>query len=200
MGTVLIVPGLHGSDENHWQSHWEKTFPDAVRVQQDDWHTPDLERWSSRIVTTVQDRRSVWIVAHSFGVLATVHALQQIAPLVEGVFLVAPADPVKFDLGDTLPRSVLPVPGALVASHSDPWLTWSAAERLADDWYLPVLDAGDAGHINVASGHGPWLQGLRWFEALRRSHSPVRCFTNHLNLQALKDCNNRHRHQVQSGG
>ncbi|HSC75431.1 MAG TPA: alpha/beta hydrolase, partial [Pseudomonadales bacterium] len=115
------------------------------------------------------------IVAHSFGVLATVHALRHIAHQVQGVFLVAPADPAKFGVQDILTRQVLPVRGAaLVASHSDPWLSWSKALQLADDWYLPVLDAGDAGHINVASGHSEWKQGWDWFEALRRRTLDVR--------------------------
>jgi predicted alpha/beta hydrolase family esterase len=174
MGTVLIVPGLNGSDENHWQSHWERRLPDTLRVQQDDWSVPDLALWAGNIVEAARGKTDLWIVAHSFGVLATVHALSQIANQVQGVFLVAPADPHKFGLQSVLTRRVLPVKGALVASHSDPWLSWSAAMQLADDWYLPVLDAGVAGHINVASGHHEWKQGLQWFESLRRSTLDIR--------------------------
>lgn len=174
MSTVLIVPGLNGSDENHWQSHWERRLPDAVRVQQDDWNTLDLVRWSENVVKTARGKKNLWIVAHSFGVLATVHALSQMADQVQGVFLVAPADPHKFGLQGVLTRRVLSVRGALVASHSDPWLSWPAAMQMADDWYLPVLDAGDAGHINVASGHHEWTQGLHWFESLRRSTLDIR--------------------------
>ncbi|HQQ64477.1 MAG TPA: alpha/beta hydrolase [Pseudomonadales bacterium] len=173
MSTILIVPGLNGSGEHHWQTHWERHLPDTVRVQQDDWSHPDLDQWAANVVETAADRKNIWIVAHSFGVLAAVHALQHISTQVEGVFLVAPADPHKFRVQHQLTQQPLPVTGALVASHSDPWLSWQDAQQLADDWYLPVLDAGDAGHINVASGHFVWQQGLIWFESLRRTRLAI---------------------------
>ncbi|WP_043439122.1 alpha/beta hydrolase, partial [Cupriavidus sp. HPC(L)] len=29
---ILTVPGLHGSGPEHWQSRWERRFPDWQRV------------------------------------------------------------------------------------------------------------------------------------------------------------------------
>ncbi|MCW5604631.1 MAG: alpha/beta hydrolase [Burkholderiales bacterium] len=29
---ILIHPGLNGAGPDHWQTHWEQTFPDFVRV------------------------------------------------------------------------------------------------------------------------------------------------------------------------
>jgi uncharacterized protein len=93
---------------------------------------------------------------------------------VRGVLLVAPADPEKFGIDSLLPHSALPVPGLVVGSLTDPWLSWSKAQQWAQRWELPIFCAGDAGHINAESGHGDWdegwelLQHLRQFEQVGR--------------------------------
>lgn len=40
-----------------------------------------------------------------------------------------------------------------------------------------LVDAGQAGHINVASGHGAWPQGRQYLRALRESYTglPLGC-------------------------
>ncbi|MGG2476897.1 alpha/beta hydrolase, partial [Rhizobium sp. BR5] len=43
MCTTLIVPGLNGSDEGHWQRHWLLDDPQAQLVDQEDWHCPVLD-------------------------------------------------------------------------------------------------------------------------------------------------------------
>ncbi len=48
----------------------------------------------------------------------------------------------------------------IVASRSDPFADYGFAERLSAQWGLDLADAGDAGHINAESGHGPWPEGL----------------------------------------
>ena len=58
------------------------------------------------------------------------------------------------------PATPLAVPGVLVASRTDPYAAWSHAENLSALWGLELADAGDAGHINAESGHGPWPEGL----------------------------------------
>ena len=66
---LIIVPGLRGSGEAHWQTWLEGRFEGAVRVEQDDWDTPDLARWSRRIAETVAalGPGPHAIAAHSFG-------------------------------------------------------------------------------------------------------------------------------------
>ncbi len=170
MSTVVFVPGLRNSGPQHWQSLWQRRLPGSLRVEQADWNAPDLEQWSAnveRVLDTVED---CWIVAHSFGCLATMQALGRRFDTdalgnVHGVFLVAPADPDKFGVANRLP-GYLPVPGRLVASLSDPWFTWPRAEEWAARWGLSAICAGDAGHINVESGHGAWWEGWGWFQQL----------------------------------
>lgn len=161
---LLIVPGLHGSGEEHWQTWLERRHHGSVRVAQDDWSTADLERWSARIAATrAAHPVTGWIaVAHSFGSLALVrHLQQQGGEGIAAALLVAPADPHRFGAERALS---LPVPlrdTLLVASRNDPWLTMTAARTWAQVWGVPVLDAGAVGHLNVASGHGPWPLGQR---------------------------------------
>jgi len=82
------------------------------------------------------------------------------------MFLVAPADPEKFGIAPRLPHAPLPVPGLVVGSLSDPWLTWPKAQLWAQRWELPIYCAGDAGHINAQSGHGEWPEGWALLQRL----------------------------------
>jgi predicted alpha/beta hydrolase family esterase len=49
--SVLIVPGLGDSGPEHWQSYWERTRGDCLRVAQRDWETPARSDW----VATLDD-------------------------------------------------------------------------------------------------------------------------------------------------
>ena len=54
-------------------------------------------------------------------------------------------------------------PAHLVASRNDPYCDYQRAEDLAGAWGATFQDAGEAGHINVESGHGPWPEGMMSF-------------------------------------
>jgi len=167
---VLIVPGLHDSGPTHWQTHLEHTSRGAVRVQQHDWAVPEIERWAERIGQTLaRQPRGPWVaVAHSFGCLALARWLQSSAPAacdrddrgddngIRAALLVAPADPLKFGVSESLPCAPLPVASVLVASRSDPWMPFGSAVNWSRAWGSRLVDLGNAGHVNVASGHGPW--------------------------------------------
>jgi predicted alpha/beta hydrolase family esterase len=56
----------------------------------------------------------------------------------------------------------------VVASRNDPYMAFDCAVALARDWGARMVDAGFAGHINVASGHGPWPEGRDLIQALAR--------------------------------
>ena len=64
---------------------------------------------------------------------------------------------------EPVPLVPLPFPSVLVASRNDPFCTPQRAADLAEAWGSEFVDAGDAGHIDVASGHGPWPEGLMRF-------------------------------------
>lgn len=169
MSTTLIVPGLNGSGPDHWQSWWQGEDPEAIRVEQSDWVTPDLAVWAAT-VGEAMDRAvgPLWIVAHSFGCLASVKAAVGRTDRVAGLFLVAPADPLKFKLLEQLPVTPLSVPGLLVASSDDPWMRLMNALWWAERWGFGFHNMGAVGHINPESGFGPWPQGKALFDNFSR--------------------------------
>ncbi len=178
---ILIIPGFQNSGEDHWQSRWERKLPTARRVMQADFDAPDRTGWAGRIVEEVaKATKPVVLVAHSLGVIAVADAAARLsrdgtAGRVAGALLVAPADirrpdvpqPVALAYGDGgIPADPLPFPSMLVASRNDVWCDYAAADDLAAAWGSLLIDAGDAGHINAASGHGPWPEGLTRFATL----------------------------------
>lgn len=168
MENVLIVPGLRGSGPAHWQTWLHEQLPGSQRVEQDDNAVADLPVWSRRVRQAVENAPApVWIVAHSFGTLATLHALQALPGRVEGVLLVAPADPDKFGVDHLLPTQSVDVPAILVGSRNDPWLAADKARKLARRVGADFLDLGHVGHINTESGHGPWPLGLELLHRLQ---------------------------------
>ena len=178
MTTTLIVPGLNDSPPSHWQSWFEEVISDTVRVNQRDWGLPDLRLWAEAIAAAIDTcRQPPIVVAHSFGVLAAVKATRLSAKTIAGALLVAPADPARFGYDALLPRSPLPFRSTLVGSRTDPWMSFESAATWADRWDAQLIDLGNAGHINVDSGHGPWPTGLRYYRDLERA--------KHLVLTAL---------------
>lgn len=69
MCTTLIVPGLNGSDEGHWQRHWLLEDSEAQLVDQQNWECPVLEDWLERLEAALAATESAYIVAHSLGCL-----------------------------------------------------------------------------------------------------------------------------------
>ena len=67
-----------------------------------------------------------------------------------------------------LPATCLGFPSIVVASADDPWLRLTRAGWWADRWGSRFLCLGNAGHINIESGYGPWHEGLQLYDALRR--------------------------------
>lgn len=164
---ILIVPGLNGSGPTHWQSRWEIKLSSARRVHQQDWARPRRADWEQSLAQAIVEcRRPVVIVAHSLGVATTLHAAGRVSETIAGAFLVAPPSeqtvrelPAVDVAFLPYPRSRLPFPTALVGSATDPYADPAFARTLSDDIGAHFIDAGDSGHINVESGHGPWPEG-----------------------------------------
>lgn len=178
MTRTLLIPGLDGSPEPHWQSWWQATEPTAITVHQDDWANPTPEAWEAEVAGAVLQHPGAILVAHSLGCLVVARLLAHWPQLnIAGALLVAPADARRSRrlqrFADT-PRVALPVPVTVVASRNDPWMAFGDAFDLADDWGAALVDLGAAGHVNATSGFGPWPKGLELRDALgRRSRAFV---------------------------
>lgn len=162
---LVIVPGLHGSGAGHWQGWLHGQIDGSVRVEQDFWSVPDIDRWADRIAETVDalGPGPHVIAAHSFGWLASLQAAARYPGLgIAQMLLVAPADPTRFGVASTLPQAPLAMPTCVVASDTDPWMAAARAHSWASLWGSDWINLGDAGHINVDSGHGPFPLAPEW--------------------------------------
>ena len=80
-----------------------------------------------------------------------------------GAFLVAPPDQAglsRIANEDWARARALPWPSLVVASRNDPDGAFDAISALASAWGAELVDAGFAGGVDAASGHGPWPEGL----------------------------------------
>ena len=169
MNKILLVPGLHNSGPDHWQSRWHQQFPQWQRMVGLPWDQPDLTVWSAKLASKLRSRRSrVHLVAHSFGALTAIAAARLQPDKVSSLLIVAPADPARFGIPDEALAGSIKVSAQLVASRNDPWMSFERAEYWSRQWQVPLFDAGDAGHINAQSGHGDWRQGLDLLTTLHR--------------------------------
>jgi predicted alpha/beta hydrolase family esterase len=174
---ILIAPGLGNSGPDHWQRRWGSRFSNAQIIEQADWEEPVLADWVDRIHQEVMlATRPVVLIGHSLSVAAIVHTAQLRLKdtKVRGAFLVSPPD---FD-GEAIPEEALPFadvptdplpfPSMVICSTTDPLVSVERAQGFAADWGADFKLAGDAGHINVAPGHGPWPEGLLMFGELMK--------------------------------
>ena len=176
---VLIVPGYLGSGPAHWQSWFERQIPNTQRVSGIDWASPRLGSWADQLGKAIDRAPApVWLVAHSFGCLASVVAASLRSEQVAGVLLVAPADPERFAdngfrsgaeqaVSSWLANIRLACPSLLVASTNDPWMNFASAAYWAERWGTRLHCLGAAGHINTDAGFGPWPDGLAMLQAMQ---------------------------------
>ncbi|UNK40222.1 alpha/beta hydrolase (plasmid) [Shinella sp. H4-D48] len=173
---TLILPGLNGSPEAHWQRHWVRDNPQSRVVEQYDWTCPERQSWLGRVEEDIERvGHDVWLVAHSLGCVLAAHLAQSpIASRIRGALLVAPCDldttetmhPCIIRFG-TMPTARLPFPSLVVGSLNDPYMPVSRLKKTADDWGSDLIDIGEAGHINIASGFGRWAAGYDFLELLK---------------------------------
>lgn len=175
--SVLNVPGLHNSGPGHWQTRWEARYPWFQRVELGQWANPDRNVWVQRLDEAIRQASGpVILVAHSLGCLAVGWWAALAAAVyrepVAGALLVAPADPEGIPGTGPIgrfapaPRTPLPFPSILVASRNDPYATFARSTEFARNWGSHLVDAGESGHLNAASGLGDWPLGLSLVDRL----------------------------------
>jgi predicted alpha/beta hydrolase family esterase len=178
---VLVIPGLHNSGPDHWQSHWEAALPNAHRVEQSDWDRPTLAEWVESLVLAIRAHPGALLVGHSLGCALIAHVAHLRGRRgIAGALLVAPADVNREGPAGRLlqgfgpmPRGRLPFPTTLVASRNDPYGSFELSQALAYGWGSEVVDLGAAGHINVEAGYGPWREGQGLLDGLVERSRPA---------------------------
>lgn len=165
MTKTLIVHGLDGSPAPHWQHWWVGSEHDAIPVELSVPERPVPAVWEIELAGMILRHPDSILVGHSLGAVLIARLLATWPHLrVRAALLVAPAETEGADrIGHfgSIPQIRLDVPTTLVASRNDPWMRFDRARHLARSWGSDLIDAGFAGHINVASGHGPWAYGKK---------------------------------------
>jgi uncharacterized protein len=179
--TVVLVPGLRGDVEDHWQTRLAASLPGARMVAPLGRTHPGLQSRVTLLDQAVREAAGpVILAAHSAGVLVTVHWAAQFNPTrVVGALLATPpvlADelPAEYPSIDQLrtngwlpiPRRPLPFPSIVAASSDDPLGNPVRLRSLAAAWGSRVQDLGRVGHLNPASGFGEWPGAVELIDQL----------------------------------
>jgi uncharacterized protein len=172
--TVLIVPGLRDHVEQHWQTLLEVRLRAAGRpvasvppMGRDDLDCATKAAAIERVARSVSG--PMVIVAHSGGCIMVAHWAQRTQRAVHGALLAAPPDfetsmPEGYPTLDALrasgwlpvPRARLPFRSIVGASRNDPLASYERVVDLAKAWGSELVDLGEVGHLNPASGYGEW--------------------------------------------
>ena len=170
--TVLIVPGLRDHVAEHWQTLLEQRLPNAVSVPRMERDKLSCAAWVAALDNALaRIDGPVVLVAHSAGVMIVVHWAQRHEGPIKGALLATPPDfesplPAGYPAKETLeqngwlppPRAPLPFPSIVAASANDPLCSAERARALAEAWGSRVVNLGNVGHLNPASGYGDWPQ------------------------------------------
>jgi predicted alpha/beta hydrolase family esterase len=178
--TVLIVPGLRDAVAQHWQTLLEAKLPRVVSVPAMGREDLDCARRVLAIEAAVQSIDGpIVAVAHSGGCIMLAHWAQQTKRRLWGALLATPPDfetpmpegyPTLAALEASgwlpVPRASLPFRSLVAASRNDPLGTYERVSGLARDWGSELLDLGEVGHLNPASGFGEWPMAQDLIERL----------------------------------
>jgi predicted alpha/beta hydrolase family esterase len=170
---VLILHGWGGSDYPHWQSwlagEWAKEYGTVAFPLLDNPHFPSKNRWMRQVKALLNDFHPDTVILHSLANTLWFHLCHEgeIAP-VKRLLLVAPP---RLDLALETIHTFFPVTpppdlfakeAMLVTSTNDPYLSVEEALALQQALAVPMHVISDGGHLNEASGFGPWPWVLAW--------------------------------------
>jgi len=174
MTNYFIVPGLGNSGPQHWQTFFENSGDNFMRIEQKEWDAPDCNDWIENIDKAIAgyDLSTIILVGHSLGCATIAHWAKKYKRIIKGALLVAPSD-VENPAYTFAATGFTPIPvdkisfkTIVVASTDDVWVTLERAKYFADKWGSELVNIGDAGHINAASGHWQWDEGLEILKQL----------------------------------
>ena len=174
MTHYFIIPGLGNSGPEHWQTFFETTSDNFQRINQKEWDAPVCDDWIETIDKTLSsyDLSEVILIGHSLGCATIAFWAKKYNRKIKGALLVAPSDPesplyVFPSVGfSEIPKDKLSFRSIVVASTDDPWVSIDRAKYFASNWGSEFISIGNGGHINAASGHNQWHNGLEILKTL----------------------------------
>jgi predicted alpha/beta hydrolase family esterase len=182
--TVLIVPGLRDHVAAHWQTLLAADLEASGRKVRT---VPPMGRADLDCATKVAaiEREAqaidgpVILVAHSGGCVMVAHWARRSRRAVQGALMAAPPDfeeampegyPTLEQLGAAgwlpVPRNPLPFPSITAVSRNDPLGRHARVAELGQAWGSRLVDLGEVGHLNPASGFGEWPQAEQFIAEL----------------------------------
>jgi predicted alpha/beta hydrolase family esterase len=181
---IVTVPGLRGHVEEHWQTRLADRLSEVRPVSPLGRDNPSLADRVAAVQHVVgQAGGPVILVAHSAGVLVTVHwARQHGGGAVVGALLATPPDlasplPPEYPSLEVLrdngwlpiPLAPLPFPSIVGVSSNDSLGDPLRVRAMAEAWGSQVRDLGPVGHLNPASGFGDWPQAESLIDELAKA-------------------------------
>ncbi|HEY2385374.1 MAG TPA: alpha/beta hydrolase [Candidatus Binatia bacterium] len=179
---IVIVHGYDGSGPGHWQ-RW---LHDELRARGDHVVFPELpapcapckDAWVDALAAVVAAAQAPpTFICHSLGCWALDHFLAaRPATPIHAALLVAPPSPlIPFEPVESFmppPRrrdawAPIAARTLLVGSDDDDYASPEDIAEIADALGVPHRILAGAGHINVASGYGPWPFALEWLDSVR---------------------------------
>ena len=174
MSDIIVLPGLGGSGEGHWQTLWERQNPQMRRFQPASWDRPELTDWIAALDREIsRSKTPPVLVVHSLACQLVAHWAASAQARILGAFLVSAPDPTgevyltEAPSFANPPRRRLPFPSLLIASTDDRFGSLDYATESAAVWGSELIDVGALGHINANSGIGDWPEGYALFGRFR---------------------------------
>jgi uncharacterized protein len=184
--TIVIVPGLRDHVAQHWQTLLEtrlraqhRAVAAVAPMGRDDLDCAARVEAIEAVVARIET--PVIVVAHSGGCVMLAHWARRYPRAIAGALLAAPPDfeqpmPEGYPTLEALdasgwlpvPRAPLPFASIVAASRNDPLARYERVLELAREWSSEVVDLGNVGHLNPASGFGEWPGAEDLIEALWR--------------------------------
>jgi predicted alpha/beta hydrolase family esterase len=184
---VVIVYGYEGSGPGHWQRWLEGelrargtrvVFPELPAPA-----APVRDTWVAELaaVVAVADAQPLTFVCHSLGCWALDHLLSAYRPAtIHAALLVAPPSPyLLFEPVQSFfppPRDAtawrpLAARSLVVGSDNDDFTSDDEFRQIAATLGMRCEIFSAAGHVNVASGYGPWPFALEWTLAAEQTET-----------------------------
>jgi predicted alpha/beta hydrolase family esterase len=178
--TVVIVPGLRGHVEEHWQTLLAARLPRVRTVDSSQRDKRDLAGRVADLQSVVDGVDGpVTLVAHSAGCLVAAHWARRTPTPARAALLATPPDlakplPAEYPSLDELresgwlpfPLDRLPFPSIVAGSSNDPLGDEARVRAIAGHWGSHFVDVGPVGHLNPASGYGEWSLAESLLESL----------------------------------